>query len=65
MNCIWQMRGYLTKGTFYSILRENDNNLIVICDNGQELGFSKFRFEKPVDFYLDVETYLKEKTEKA
>jgi hypothetical protein len=65
MNCISQMKGYLTRGTFYPILRENDDNFIVVCDNGQELGFSKSRFEKPIDFYLDVETYFKEKTEES
>jgi hypothetical protein len=51
------MNNYLTKGKNYQIVRENENNFVIVCDNNQEVGFDKSRFVPEMDFYLDVEQY--------
>ena len=57
MECIKSMNNYLTKGKNYQIVRENENNFVIVCDNNQEVGFDKSRFVPEMDFYLDVEQY--------
>lgn len=36
---------FLTKGKEYLVMGENNDNFIVICDDGTTLGFRKSRFE--------------------
>jgi hypothetical protein len=37
---------FLTSGKSYEVISENENNYIVIADDGEPLGFSKNHFEE-------------------